>query len=175
MAAFHQTCRDRFRPIADIRNIADATVMSRFPFVVAFVLAAQSASVSGQLNGTTTHAGCITVSKARPTVSAKGRLTLRHMPGPPNFESIRQGDEDRLTLILVLPESVCIDDGGDFADPKKRFTTVHIWSQDPTVGRTLKESVGKVVTVTGDGYASNNAMHYAPLVLEAKSVIVPQR
>ena len=151
-------------------------VMSRLSaLAVAFVLALQSASVSGQLSGTATTAGCIAVSKTRSTVTAEGRLTLRHMPGPPNFESIRHGDEGRLTLILVLPKSACIDDGGDFADPKERFSTVHVWSLDATVHRKLKESVGKIVTITGEGYASNNALHYAPLVLEAKKVIARQR
>jgi hypothetical protein len=101
--------------------------MNRFTAVaVGFALAVQSASVSGQLSGTTTTAGCIALSKASSTVTAEGRLTLRRMPGPPNFESIRHGDEDRLTLILVLPKSICLDDGGDFADPKERFSTVHV-------------------------------------------------
>jgi len=108
-------------------------------------------------------------------VTAEGRLTLRHMPGPPNFESIRHGDEDRLTLILVLPRTVCIDDGGDFADPKERFKTVHVWSLDPLIHRKLRQSVGRIVQITGDGYARNNALHYAPLVLEAKAVGARQR
>jgi hypothetical protein len=150
--------------------------MSRFSvFAIALTLLAQSAVVSAQLSGAKTAAGCISVSKPNASVTAKGRLTLRHMPGPPNFESVRHGDEDRLTLILVLPNSVCIDDGGDFADPQHRFQTVHVWSLDPIVHRELRQSVGKIVTIKGEGYASNNALHYAPLVLEAKTVIARQR
>jgi hypothetical protein len=146
--------------------------MNRFSaFAVAFVLGTQSTSASAQLSGTKTPTGCIAVSKASASVTAEGRLTLRHMPGGPNFESIRRGDEDRLTLILVLPSSVCIDDGGDFANPKVRFRTVHIWSINPTVHRKLKESVGKIVTIRGEAYARNNGLHYAPLVLKAKTVI----
>jgi hypothetical protein len=97
------------------------------------------------------------------------------MPGPPNFESIRHGDEDRLTLILSLPQSACIDDGGNFANPKDRFNTVHVWTLDPAVRRRLRSFVGRTVTVTGKGYAANNALHYAPLVLEAKSVTARSR
>jgi hypothetical protein len=93
------------------------------------------------------------------------------MPGPPNFKSIRHGDEDRLTFILVLPHSACIDDGGDFVDPKERFTTVQVWTLDTSVHRKLRKFVGKAVMVTGEGYAANNGLHFAPLVLEAKSVI----
>jgi hypothetical protein len=94
------------------------------------------------------------------------------MPGLPNFESVKRGDQDRLTLILVLPLSACIEDGGDFADPKVRFRTIHVWSVDPVIHRRLRDAVGKVVTVVGEGYARNNALHYAPLVVEAKSVSV---
>ena len=144
-------------------------------FAIVLVLAVQSASTGAQLTGSKTAADCILVRGASTTVTAEGRLTLRHLPGPPNFESLRDGDEDRLTLILVLPKTVCIDDGGDFADPKERFKAVHVWSLDPAIHRKLKQSVGRIVRVTGDGYARNNALHYAPLVLEAKTVSTGQR
>lgn len=134
-----------------------------------------SAPVSAQLHGRTTAGGCISVRSAKDMVTAKGRLTLRHLPGPPNFDSIRHGDQDMLTFILVLPRTTCIDDGGDFADPKNRFSTVHVWTLDPTVHRRLRNSVGKIVTITGEAYARNNALHYAPLVMDAKSVIARTR
>lgn len=119
--------------------------------------------------------GCISVRGAKATVTATGRLTLRHLAGPPNFDSIRRGDKDMQTFILVLPRTTCIDDGGDFADPKNRFSTVHVWTLDPAVHRRLRNSVGKITTITGEGYARNNALHYAPLVLDAKSVIARPR
>jgi hypothetical protein len=74
-----------------------------------------------------------------------------------------------------LPEPVCIDDGGDFADPKERFRTVHVWTLDEAVHRQLRKFVGKTIAVTGEGYASNNALHYAPLVLQAKKVAIRRR
>ena len=144
-------------------------------FAVLLVFAVQAVSASAQLYASKSAGGCIVVRGASTAVTAEGLLTLRHMPGPPNFESIRHGDQDRLTLILVLPHSVCIDDGRDFADPKERFKTVHVWSLGPAVHRRLKQSVGQIVRITGDGYASNNALHYAPLVLEAKSVTTRPR
>jgi hypothetical protein len=61
-------------------------------------------SATAQLSGETTRTGCIAVERPDAAVSATGHLTLRHMPGPPNYESIRHGDRDMLTLILVLPE-----------------------------------------------------------------------
>ena len=116
--------------------------------------------------------GCIALHDGKAGVTAKGRLTLRHMPGPPNFQSLRHGDEDRQSLILLLPVATCIDDGGNFADAKDKFRTVHVWSLDGAIHQRLSGAVGKLVVITGEGYARDNALQYAPLVLEAKKVTV---
>ena len=158
-------------PIVDIRNIADVGPMKRsVALSLAFVGAALPGTVSAQLTGEKNISGCILVGRAGAQVNAEGRLTLRHMSGPPNFESIRGGDEDRLTLILVLPVAVCINDGGDFAKPKLKFATVHVFTLDPAIDKKLRRLVGRRVRVSGDGNAQNNGLQYAPLVLEAKSV-----
>ena len=146
------------------------TMKRRLTWPLALILVVASTSSSAQLIGKKTTAGCISVGKGGATVIATGRLTLRHMTGPPDFESIKHGDQDRPTLILVLPTLACIDDGGDFADPNTRFRTVHVWSVDPVVHRRLRDAIGKTVTIRGEGYAQDNAFHYAPLVLEAKLV-----
>ena len=137
---------------------------------LAFVGAVLPVSVSAQATGEKTINGCIAVGRAGAQVTAEGRLTLRQMPGPPNFESIRDGDENRLTLILVLPVAVCTNDGGDFANPKLKFATVHVFTLDPAIYQKLRRLVGRRVRVSGDGDAQNNGLQYAPLVLEAKSV-----
>ena len=138
--------------------------------LLAFVGAVVSVRVSAQVTGEKTIQGCISVDQSGTQVTAQGRLTLRHMPGPPNFESIRGGDEDRLTLILVLPVPACINDGGDFANPKLKFKTVHVWTLNPALNRKLRASVGRKVTMIGQGYAQSNGLQYAPLVLQAKRV-----
>jgi hypothetical protein len=140
-------------------------------WLVATNLVLVSAPAFAQLHGEKASNRCIAVQRPDAAVRATGRLTLRHLPGPPNFESIRQGDQDRLTFILILPWPTCIDDGGYFANPKARFRTVHVWTLDSHVHRKLRSLVGKTVTVIGNGYAANNALHYAPLVVEVKSVI----
>jgi hypothetical protein len=136
----------------------------------AFVAAMLPVSVRAQLTAERVVKGCISVAGAQAKVTAEGHLVLRHMAGPPNFASIKQGDEDRLTLILVLPRAACIDDGGDFADPKARFTTIHVWTLDDAVHRELRRLVGRRVKIRGNGYARENGLHFAPLVLEATSV-----
>lgn len=141
--------------------------------LVGIILAGPTAA---QLIGHKTASGCIAIPPGDTArVTATGRLTLRHMPGPPNFENIRHGDEDELTFILVLPDAICIDDGGNGADPRNRFRTVHVWTSDPIVHRKLSKSVGQTVSIAGNGYPMDNAFHYAPLVLQAKAVRAPLR
>ena len=52
---------------------------------------------------------------------------------------------------------------------------VHVWTLDSHVHWKLRSLVGKTVTVIGNGYAANNALHYAPLVVEVKSVMAHSR
>ena len=129
-----------------------------------------TAPADAQVIGPRTAAGCVAVHGSPALITVRGRLTLRHVPGPPDFESIQRGDEDRPTLILLLPDGICVDDGGDFADASERFATAHVWSLDPAVRRTLQHNIGRQVMITGRAYARNNALHSAPLVLEATAL-----
>jgi hypothetical protein len=127
---------------------------------------------SSQVTGATSSSGCINVSSANAIVTVSGRLTLQLFAGRPNFTSIANGDAEVRSFIIELPTSVCIDDGGDFADPSVRVVTVHVSSSDDQVMRILHEAVGKNVVVTGEGFAADNGNHNAPLVILADSVTV---
>lgn len=111
------------------------------------------------------------ISTAAP-ITARGVLTMRHFAGPPNYENIRGGDEDDLVLILTLPEPACIDDP-DFDTSHRPFRTVHVWTSDERLRAKLHRFVGRIASVSGDGYGAHTAHHRAPLVLEAKSVDEP--
>jgi len=119
---------------------------------------------SAQLQGKRVS-GCIS---SESPIAAIGKLSMRHFPGPPNYEDIRKGDRDDLVLILTLPRSVCIDDP-DFDTSHKRFRTVHVWTTNEFVRAKLRRLVGHRVRVIGDGMGASNAHDRAPLVLEAKS------
>jgi hypothetical protein len=47
------------------------------------------------------------------TVTLEGNVSSKDFPGPPNFESIRGGDQRIRYWILRLPQSVCVDGGHD--------------------------------------------------------------
>jgi hypothetical protein len=105
-------------------------------------------------------------------VTAEGWLSLKSFPGRPNYESVSAGDELERVFILRLPRSVCIDDGGDFAEAKNRFSTVHISSTKRTLMKMLRKSVGRRVIVSGEGFAAFDGHHHAPLVILADSIAV---
>jgi hypothetical protein len=50
------------------------------------------------------------------TVTLEGIVYSKDFPGPPNFESIRGGDQRMRYWILRLPKSVCVDGGHDDMD-----------------------------------------------------------
>ena len=133
-------------------------------------LAVTAASSYGQVSGKTNGQNCIDLA-TDPNVIAQGRLTLRHYPGPPNYQSIKNDDADETAFILELPAPVCVSDGDQgFADPSRQFLDLHIYTDDTEVAVQLQASVGKLVTVYGNGFAAENGHHHAPLVIRARSV-----
>lgn len=95
----------------------------------------------------------------------EGRLSLRIFPGPPNYEDVRLGDRPQRTYILTLPRPICLDDGGDFADPNQRFTRVQLNAGEDAMVPRLRAGLGHRVRVSGSGFAAHNGHHNAPLVV----------
>ena len=139
--------------------------------VIAAFLLAFSHVTSAQVTGHRTTDGCVSVAGAS-SVTAEGRLTLRRFAGPPNYENIAAGDAEERTFILRLPRSACIDDGGEFADPRERFATVHVSPSEEALLAVLSAAIGRHVIVSGQGFAAHTGHHHAPLVVLADRITV---
>ena len=122
-----------------------------------------------QVAGPAAKGGCVSVAASPTMLTATGTLSQVVFPGPPNYESVARGDRPEPTFVLRLPAPVCLDDGGFFADPTKRFDLVQISPKDPGVAKRLKAALGKSVTVAGEGIAAQTAHHHEPLVIFATS------
>ena len=120
-----------------------------------------------------TAAPCLDISNASARVTLRGTLRRQTFAGSPNFESIATGDDEENTFILGLPDSICLDDGGEFADPVERVVTVQIGIGSPAVAPILAASVGQVIEVTGAAFAAHTGHHHAPLVILADQAVVP--
>jgi len=131
--------------------------------IVAACLLPLACPTSGQITGSKTSLGCINVADVRARVVAVGRLTNGTFSGPYRTER---------AFILELPHAICIDDGGDFADPAERFSKVHVSATSDALLKVLSVSVGRVVSVSGEGFASHTGHHHAPLVVLADKITV---
>lgn len=117
---------------------------------------------------------CVNASRPDALVTLAGKLTLQSFAGPPNYESIAQGDAEEHAFILELPRKICLEDG-EFADGSERFDRVHVHATEPDLLRTLRQSIGRDVTVAGRAVGAHTAHHRAPMVLFAGAVEVREK
>jgi len=111
---------------------------------------------------------CYDVSKGEPH-SLTGKLTYVVYPGPPNYQSVQQGDTPEPTYLLELNSSICLI-GDDFADPKIQFNKAHLVPTKET-SQQLKSLVAQNVTVTlKNQMAAHTGHHHQPLVAWVSSV-----
>ena len=103
-------------------------------------------------------------------VSLSGRLERHVYPGRPNYEDITRGDEPEPTFILVLDYPICIDDGGEFADPHRRFTRAHLFTSEDRLLPRMRAGVGHRIRIHGSGFASFTVHHHAPLVVRVTQI-----
>jgi hypothetical protein len=106
---------------------------------------------------------------AKATIS--GELTFQNFAGPPDYESIANGDAEEKALILELPRRVCANDG-DFIEGTTKFDRVHVGFNSPALLDVLNAAVGRRVTVRGEVFGAHTGHHRAPLVLFADEVNV---
>src|SRR5215831_8689740 len=70
--------------------------------------------------------GCLSY---EPTVvKLTGTIISRTFPGPPNYESIKDGDGPETYWLLVLRRPVCVDQGkpGEFNEAKKGIRRIQL-------------------------------------------------
>jgi hypothetical protein len=87
-------------------------------------------------------------------------------PGPPNYESIAEGDREEAEFYLFLEHPVCTsgDSRSPAAYPIARVDTIQL-VLDADGYRQLRPFLLKDVTVRGTLMTAHNAHHHAPLLL----------
>jgi hypothetical protein len=98
----------------------------------------------------------------------RGRLQLAYFPGPPNYESIKGGDERQTAYLLELEEPFDITTANN---PRKPLRDPEGWGRN--VKRiqladdgTLKGHVGKQVTVKGKLLEAVFGHHHTSVLME---------
>lgn len=122
-----------------------------------------------------TAQGCLDLRGPDLDIVLEGRLNRQVFPGPPNYESVRRGDRPERTYILNLQRPICLDDGGQFADPDERFTRVHVYTVDEALWPRIRAGLSRRVRVRGRAFAAHTGHHHAPLVIAVREVTVESR
>ncbi len=114
--------------------------------------------------------GCLDVSSGDAPVSLVGRLERRTYTTP----DVGSGRSER-AYILLLDRPICIDDRGEFANPRTRFRQVHVYAGNDALQPRLRAAVGHRVQLSGTGFAAHNAHHHQPLVVDVRTLRVGRR
>jgi len=110
------------------------------------------------------HGGC--VGYAPDTVALTGTLERRTYPGPPNFKSVRHGDEAETGFYLVLPQGMCVSRHLDLVnEPAAGVRRIQLLLDQPGYER-LRPHLTTVVTVRGKLSHSITGHHHATLLLQ---------
>ena len=96
-----------------------------------------------------------------------GTISRHTYPGPPNYESIEEGDEAETGLYLDLNEPVCTDESTDGVnEAKSGVKQIQLVVADKAMSERLNSLQGSVITVQGRLFSSITGHHHAPLLLE---------
>jgi hypothetical protein len=110
------------------------------------------------------QAACLNVSKPESPVTLEGKLFSA------TVEGAAEDSAAETIYILQLPQPICIEDGGEFADPKESFDQVHVYSLNGLMLKMLKRKLGKGVHIEGNGFAAHTIHHRRPLVVSVTAV-----
>jgi len=98
-------------------------------------------------------------------VSLSGKLVQRTFPGPPNFESVENGDRAETGYYLQLDPEICTraakdDDTGDHDGVK----AIQLVLSGPQYDA-LRPKLGARVTLSGSLFEAHSGHHHTPVLL----------
>ena len=106
------------------------------------------------------------------TVTLEGKITRRAFAGPPNYESIKEGDTPETYWILRLTKPICVNadenmPGGE--EPEKNVYNIQLLLSDEQYAR-YKGLLGKRVAVSGRLFHAITGHHHTNVLLTAIGV-----
>jgi hypothetical protein len=141
-----------------IRNLLRATC-------VALVMACGCLSVKAAQGG-----DCLSYEPAPVTLT--GKVTRKVFPGPPNYESVKAGDEPEVAWLLQLSKPVCVKaDGKDeFNVAVERVAVIHLVLQGKQFSQLRRLERKGAVTLGGTLFHSFTGHHHAEVLMSVKSM-----
>lgn len=107
-------------------------------------------------------------------VKLAGTIISKTYPGPPEYESIRHGDEPETYWLLALPRPVCVD--ADQASPDvnpavKNIRRIQLVFPDESAYKKYRRLLWKRVVATGTLYGGTTIHHKTRVLLDVESLV----
>jgi hypothetical protein len=110
-----------------------------------------------------------------PTVSLTGRIQSRIFPGPPNYESIRKGDQKETVPVLVLAKTICTtgDDSEGLAVPESGVSELQLVITTNADEAIVQRLMGTRAIVTGVLFHAHTGHHRTKVLLRVSTITPP--
>lgn len=98
-----------------------------------------------------------------------GTLLYKILPGSPEFSDVAKGDEPEPTYLLELDHDICITGDSEFADPRERFSIIHLLGDghEKILNRLINQRVHINIA---ESFAAHTGHHHAPLVVRLENI-----
>ncbi|MBS1155879.1 MAG: uncharacterized protein H6R07_1803 [Proteobacteria bacterium] len=114
------------------------------------------------------HAACLGYDPEK--VTLYGKLVRETYPGPPNFESVKDGDEPETGYYVHLGKSICVRDKNN----QELSSYDHVRKVQLILSaeqyKQLRPRLGKQVTLGGMLWDGNTGHYHAPVGLKVKKI-----
>ncbi len=101
-----------------------------------------------------------------PRVTLAGKLIRLTFPGPPNFESVAEGDKPETNWYLELATPVCVDANPKTSNEAAKDVEKIELVMMPEQYRQHRNLIGQDVRVSGVLFHAFSAHHHAPVLME---------
>lgn len=107
-------------------------------------------------------------------VSLEGRISRETFPGPPNYQSIDDGDQPETTWILTVLTSHCVvaesmEDGSPY-EVAKSTTRFQLAFEDASLFKTHKDLVEHQAIVSGQLFVGHTGHHHTKALISVKTI-----
>jgi len=107
-----------------------------------------------------------------PTVSITGKLSSRVVPGPPNYSSIRKGDQKETMILLTLTEPICTtgNDPAGIDVPEEGIRELQLAISKDEDWPAIRRLIGKRATVSGTLFHAHTGHHRTKVLMDVSQV-----
>lgn len=107
-------------------------------------------------------------------VTFTGTVSRETFPGPPNYESIDDGDTPETYWILTISTPQCVIaesmESGAFYELAKSTTRFQLAFEDSSIYKTKKNLVENSAVVEGQLFAGHSGHHHTKALISVKSI-----